>query len=97
MMASHPPPRKGQEKSRHNGHRHTRKKGCRPSHDFCGGGNTRTLDYVIRREMNVTEGDAYNRVLVDRSKNQIRALGFFKNVDIDETPGSARTRSLSCS
>src|SRR6202012_5001130 len=27
-------------------------------------GNTRTLDYVIRREMNVSEGDAYNRVLV---------------------------------
>jgi outer membrane protein insertion porin family len=56
-------------------------------------GNTRTLDYVIRREMNVTEGDAYNRVLVDRSKNQIRALGFFKNVDITETPGSAPDRT----
>ena len=56
-------------------------------------GNTRTLDYVIRREMNVTEGDAYNRVLVDRSKNQIRALGFFKNVDITETPGTAPDRT----
>src|SRR5258706_15279865 len=42
-------------------------------------GNTRTLDFVVRREMNVNEGDAYNRVLGDRSKNQIRALGFFKN------------------
>ena len=31
-------------------------------------GNTATLDYVIRREMLVAEGDAYNRVLVDRSK-----------------------------
>ncbi|MFL5295075.1 MAG: outer membrane protein assembly factor BamA, partial [Phenylobacterium sp.] len=56
-------------------------------------GNTRTLDYVIRREMNVSEGDAYNRVLVDRSKNQIRALGYFKNVDITETPGSAPDRT----
>jgi outer membrane protein insertion porin family len=56
-------------------------------------GNTRTLDYVIRREMNVTEGDAYNRVLVDRSKNQVRALGFFKNVDVTETPGSAPDRT----
>ncbi|WP_309604733.1 outer membrane protein assembly factor BamA [Phenylobacterium sp.] len=56
-------------------------------------GNTRTLDYVIRREMNVAEGDAYNRVLVDRSKNQIRALGFFKNVDITEIPGSAPDRT----
>jgi outer membrane protein insertion porin family len=56
-------------------------------------GNTRTLDYVIRREMNVAEGDAYNRVLVDRSKNQIRALGFFKDVDITEVPGSAPDRT----
>src|SRR3990167_5537583 len=38
-------------------------------------GNTRTLDYVIRRELNLVEGDAYNRALVDRSKNNIRALG----------------------
>ena len=56
-------------------------------------GNTRTLDYVIRREMNVAEGDAYNRVLVDRSKNQIKALGFFKDVDITEIPGSALDRT----
>jgi len=56
-------------------------------------GNTRTLDYVIRREMNVSEGDAYNRVLVDRSKNQIKALGYFKDVDITETPGSAPDRT----
>jgi outer membrane protein insertion porin family len=56
-------------------------------------GNTRTLDYVIRREMNVAEGDAYNRALVDRSKNQIKGLGFFKDVTIDETPGSAPDRT----
>ena len=56
-------------------------------------GNTRTLDYVIRREMNVAEGDAYNRVLVDRSKNQVKGLGFFKNVDITEIPGSAPDRT----
>jgi outer membrane protein insertion porin family len=56
-------------------------------------GNTRTLDYVIRREMNLSEGDAYNRVLVDRSKNQIKALGYFKDVDITEIPGSAPDRT----
>lgn len=56
-------------------------------------GNTRTLDYVIRREMNVSEGDAYNRVLVDRSRNQIRALGFFKDVTIEEVPGTAPDRT----
>lgn len=52
-------------------------------------GNTRTLDYVIRRELLLTEGDAYNRVLVDRSKLQVKALGFFKDVDITQTPGDA--------
>ena len=56
-------------------------------------GNTQTLDYVIRREMNVAEGDAYNRALVDRSKNQIKALGFFKDVDITEVPGDAPDRT----
>jgi len=56
-------------------------------------GNTRTLDYVVRRELNVAEGDAYNRVLVDRSRNQVRALGFFKDVTIEETPGSAPDRT----
>ena len=57
-------------------------------------GNTRTLDYVIRREMRVAEGDAYNRVLVDRSKNQIKALGFFKDVDIEQVPGSAPDKTV---
>jgi outer membrane protein insertion porin family len=56
-------------------------------------GNTQTLDYVIRREMSVVEGDAYNRALVDRSKRQIRSLGFFKEVDITEVPGSAPDRT----
>ena len=56
-------------------------------------GNTRTLDYVIRREINVAEGDAYNRVLVDRSTNQIKALGFFKEVTIEDTPSSAPDRT----
>jgi outer membrane protein insertion porin family len=61
-------------------------------------GNTQTLDYVIRREMlesgNLAEGDAYNRVLVDRSKNAIKALGFFKDVDIKQLPGSAPDRTV---
>jgi outer membrane protein insertion porin family len=56
-------------------------------------GNTATLDYVIRREMSVVEGDAYNRALVDRSRRQIRSLGYFKEVDITETPGSAPDRT----
>jgi outer membrane protein insertion porin family len=56
-------------------------------------GNTQTLDYVIRREMSLSEGDAYNRVLVDQSKNRVKALGFFKDVDITTTPGSEPDRT----
>ncbi len=51
-------------------------------------GNTRTLDKVIRREFRLVEGDAFNRVLVDRSRTRIKSLGFFKDVDIKTTPGS---------
>jgi len=57
-------------------------------------GNTRTIDPVIRREMLVAEGDAYNRVLVDRSKLRVRALGFFKDVDITQQPGSAPDKTV---
>ena len=42
-------------------------------------GNTRTRDYVIRREFDVSEGDAYNRALVDRSERRLKNLDFFKS------------------
>ena len=57
-------------------------------------GNTATLDRVIRRELRVTEGDAFNRVLLDRSRNRVRALGYFKEVEITETPGSKADRTV---
>ena len=56
-------------------------------------GNTRTLDKVIRREVRIAEGDAFNRVLVDRSRARIRSLGYFGEVEIEEKPGSAPDRT----
>ncbi len=56
-------------------------------------GNTRTLDKVIRREIRVAEGDAYNKVLIDRSKSRVRALDYFTEVEIVERPGSAPDRT----
>lgn len=56
-------------------------------------GNTRTLDKIIRREVRLAEGDAFNRVLMDRSRARIRALGYFKEVEIEEKPGSAPDRT----
>lgn len=55
-------------------------------------GNTRTRDYVIRREFELGEGDAYNRVLVDRAERRLNSLGFFKRVRIVNEPGSAPDR-----
>ena len=56
-------------------------------------GNTRTLDKIIRREVRIAEGDAFNRVLVDRSRARIRSLGYFGEVEIEEKPGSAPDRT----
>jgi len=57
-------------------------------------GNTRTLDNVVRREMMLTEGDAFNRTLLERSRNNLRGLGFFKDVTVEEARGSAPDRSV---
>ncbi len=55
-------------------------------------GNTRTRDYVIRREIDVNEGDPYNRALLDRAERRIKNLNFFKDVKITSEPGSAPDR-----
>ncbi len=57
-------------------------------------GNTTTLDSVIRREMELVEGDAFNRVLLERSRSRVRSLRFFENVEITERQGSAPDRAV---
>ena len=57
-------------------------------------GNTRTRDNVIRREFDVGEGDAYNKVLIDRTERRLNNLGFFKQVRITNEPGSAPDRVI---
>ena len=52
-------------------------------------GNTKTRDYVIRREFDVSEGDAYNRVLINKAERKLRELDYFKSVSITTEPGSA--------
>ena len=55
-------------------------------------GNTRTRDFVIRREFDLSEGDAYNRALVDRAERRLKNLNYFKTVKITNEPGSAPDR-----
>ena len=57
-------------------------------------GNTRTRDYVIRREFDLSEGDAYNRALVDRAERRLKNLDFFKSVKITTEPGSSSDRVI---
>jgi outer membrane protein insertion porin family len=57
-------------------------------------GNTRTRDYVIRREFDIAEGDAYNRALVDRAERRLKNLDFFKEVKITTEPGSSSDRII---
>jgi len=49
-------------------------------------GNVRTLDSVIRREMQLAEGDALNRAKVRESERRIRRLGFFETVKLEAIP-----------
>jgi outer membrane protein insertion porin family len=51
-------------------------------------GNVRTLDEVLRREIRLVEGDAYNRILIDRARRRLTALDFFEKIDIRDEPGS---------
>jgi len=55
-------------------------------------GNTRTRDYVIRREFDFSEGDPFNRALVERAERRLKNLNYFKQVKITNEPGSAPDR-----
>ena len=57
-------------------------------------GNVRTTDEVIRREMLLVEGDAFNTSKLRRSLRRIRNLGFFEDVNIENEPGSAEDRTI---
>lgn len=57
-------------------------------------GNVRTLDKVIRREMRLVEGDAFNTAKLRRSRQRIRNLGFFEKVDVTNVAGEAADRTV---
>jgi outer membrane protein insertion porin family len=51
-------------------------------------GNSKTRDRVIRREIEIVEGDPYDAAAIDRSRRRIAALGFFDEVSVTATPGT---------
>ncbi len=49
-------------------------------------GNTKTRDKVIRRELKVAEGELYSATKLRKSRQRIKRLGIFKEVDLSTTP-----------
>lgn len=57
-------------------------------------GNIRTLDKVLRREMELVEGDPFNRSKLAKSEQNIRNLDFFELTNIDVSQGSAPDKTV---
>jgi outer membrane protein insertion porin family len=52
-------------------------------------GNTKTRDQVIRREIELQEGQLFSETRLENSKRRITALGYFERVDVSTEQGSA--------
>lgn len=57
-------------------------------------GNVRTEDKVIRREMQLAEGDPFNASKLARSEQRIKDLDFFEKVDVKTRQGSAPDQTI---
>jgi outer membrane protein insertion porin family len=53
------------------------------------GGNEKTADKVIRREMSLTEGELYSETGKETSEFRVMRLGYFSQVSVSTTRGSA--------
>ena len=57
-------------------------------------GNQRTYDYVIRRELKISEGDALNETYLSQSMRNLRGLNFFSDVKLNTIDGSAPDKKV---
>lgn len=51
-------------------------------------GNMKTRDKVVRRELTVAEGELYNAAALNESRDRLRRLGFFKEVEFTTSRGT---------
>ncbi|MDR3424075.1 MAG: outer membrane protein assembly factor BamA [Alphaproteobacteria bacterium] len=56
-------------------------------------GNTNTADNVIRREMQLAEGDPFNATALHKSEQRLKDLGFFKDVKVAPVEGAQPDRA----
>ncbi len=57
-------------------------------------GNATTLDKVVRRQFRTAEGDPFNPREIRQSAERIRALGYFKNADVNARGGTAEDQVI---
>ncbi len=57
-------------------------------------GNVRTIDKVIRREVTLVEGDAFNTSKMRTSRRRIQNLQFFDRVEVTNVPGESPDRTV---
>ena len=57
-------------------------------------GNVQTLDRVIRREIELVEGDPFDARKIRRARRAIRGLDYFERVEIEIEEGSAEDRAV---
>ena len=55
-------------------------------------GNTKTRDKVIRRELQVAEGELYSASNMNRSRDRLKRTGYFKEVDFATSRGSTEEK-----
>ena len=57
-------------------------------------GNNQTLDRVIRREFSISEGDAFNPILIRKTEEKLQRLGYFKELELSVSPGSTPEQAI---
>ena len=58
------------------------------------GGNTKSQDKVIRREVPLKPGDWFNSVDVEKTRTRLRNLNYFNDAQVTAVPGSGGYRDL---
>ena len=55
-------------------------------------GNVRSQDKILRREMQLSEGELFTLQKLQRSRQRLVNLGYFETVNVTTTPGTDKTR-----
>ncbi len=57
-------------------------------------GNVRSQDKILRRELQLAEGEIFTLRKLQRSKQRLTNLGYFEKVDVSTAPGSDKTKII---